>query len=138
MFLFVIGEFVILWSLVLGNWSFLLAPKRILLYTFSVPAFGGQWMNLADLKARVRRLDQLSRGLAKEVTLWKACNDPLLYLERKAYLHAIQDALAGVEAARVVLVKVYQRLETSAPPARRRGEEGVGPAAVGRPGAPQA
>ena len=68
-------------------------------------------MNLADLKARVHRLDELSRGLAKEVTLWKSCNDPLLYLERKAYLGAIQDALAGVEAARVLLAKVRQRLE---------------------------
>ena len=68
-------------------------------------------MNLADLTARVRRLDELARGLAKEVTLWKACDDPLLYLERKAYLKGIQDALAGVEEARVTLVKVYQRLE---------------------------
>jgi hypothetical protein len=68
-------------------------------------------MNVADLKARARRLDALSRGLAKEVTLWKACNDPLLYLERKIYLSAIQDALAGVEAARVILVQVSQRLE---------------------------
>ena len=72
---------------------------------------GVQLMNLADLKARVCRLDELSRGFAKEVTLWKACNDPLLYLERKVYLNAIQDALAGVEAARVLLVKVSQRLE---------------------------
>ncbi len=68
-------------------------------------------MNLADLTARVHRLDQLARGLAKEVTLWKGSNDPLLYLERKAYKGAIQDALAGVEAARVVLAKVCQRLE---------------------------
>jgi hypothetical protein len=68
-------------------------------------------MNLAELTARARRLDVLSRGFSKEVTLWKACNDPLLYLERKAYLTAIQDALAGVEAARVILVKVQQRLE---------------------------
>ena len=68
-------------------------------------------MNLSDLQARVRRLDQLARGLAKEVTLWKSCNDPLLYLERKAYLGGIQDALAGAEAARVVLAKVMQRLE---------------------------
>ena len=68
-------------------------------------------MNLADLAARVRRLDQLSRGLSKEVTLWQACNDPLLYLERKAYLKAIQQALAGVEDARVILAKVRQRLE---------------------------
>jgi hypothetical protein len=64
-----------------------------------------------DLAARVRRLDQLARGLAKEVALWKSCNDPLLYLERKAYLNAIQDALAGTEAARVALVKARQRLE---------------------------
>ena len=68
-------------------------------------------MNLADLQARVRRLDQLARGLAKEVSLWKACDDPLLYLERKAYLGGIQDALAGAESARVVLAKVVQRLE---------------------------
>jgi hypothetical protein len=67
-------------------------------------------MNLADLAARIRRLDELSRGLAKEVALWKACNDPLLYLERKAYLKAIQDALAGAEEARVALVKARQRL----------------------------
>jgi hypothetical protein len=68
-------------------------------------------MNVADLTARVQRLDQLARGLAKEVQLWKRGTDPLLYLERKAYLGAIQDALAGVEAARVLLAKVRQRLE---------------------------
>ena len=68
-------------------------------------------MNLADVKARVQRLDELGRGLAKEVTLWKTANDPLLYLERQSYLKGIQNALAGVEAARVVLVKVKQRLK---------------------------
>ena len=46
-------------------------------------------MNLYDLSVRVERLDQLSRGLAKEETLIRQCNDPLLYLERKAYLTAI-------------------------------------------------
>ena len=34
-------------------------------------------MNLHDLEARVERLDQLSPGLAKEILLWKACNEPL-------------------------------------------------------------
>jgi hypothetical protein len=63
-------------------------------------------MNLTDLSARVERLDQLSRGLAKEVILIREGNDLLLYLERKAYLGAIQDALSGVEAARVTLAKV--------------------------------
>ena len=68
-------------------------------------------MNLADLTARVHRLDVLMRGLAKEVALWKGGNDPLLYGERRAYLKAIQDALAGVEAARVVLARARQRLD---------------------------
>jgi hypothetical protein len=67
-------------------------------------------MNLSDLSARVERLDQLSRGLAKEVILIRQGDDPLLYLERKAYLGAIQDALSGVEAARVTLAKARQRL----------------------------
>lgn len=67
-------------------------------------------MNQSDLEARIRRLDQLARGLAKEVALWKGGNDPLLYLERKAYLGAIQDALAGVESARVILARARQRL----------------------------
>jgi hypothetical protein len=67
-------------------------------------------MNQSDLEARIRRLNQLARGLAKEVALWKGGNDPLLYLERKAYLGAIQDALAGVESARVILARARQRL----------------------------
>jgi hypothetical protein len=57
-------------------------------------------MNLNDLEARVNRLDQLSRGLAKEILLWKECNDPLLYRERQDYLKAIREAWGGVEAAR--------------------------------------
>jgi hypothetical protein len=63
----------------------------------------------AGLEGRVRRLEVLSRGLAKEVGLWKAGDDPLLYLERRAYLNAIQDALAGLEGARVVLAKALTR-----------------------------
>lgn len=67
-------------------------------------------MTLTDLSARVQRLEQLTRGLAKEVVLWKECNDPLLYLERKAYLEALQTGLAGLDEARVVLARVLQRL----------------------------
>ena len=59
------------------------------------------------------------RGAAKKAVLWKECNDPLLYLERRAYLGAIRDALAGVEEARLVLAKARQRLE------RERGQRGA-------------
>lgn len=67
-------------------------------------------IDMSDLQGRLRRLEELSRGLAKEVALWKGGNDPLLYLERREYLNAIQDALAGVEAARVVLARAVQRI----------------------------
>jgi hypothetical protein len=68
-------------------------------------------VNLADLVGRIRRLEQLSRGLTRELTLWKACNDPLLYLERRTYLGQIQNASKAIEAARALLVQVQQRLE---------------------------
>jgi hypothetical protein len=68
-------------------------------------------MTLAALSARVRRLEELSIGLAREVVRVKEAANPLLYLERKAYLKALQDALAGVEAARVILALARQRLE---------------------------
>ena len=57
-------------------------------------------MNLADLRARQRRLDQLARGLAKDVLFWQEGADPLLYQERQAYVRAIRAAISGVEAAR--------------------------------------
>jgi hypothetical protein len=63
-------------------------------------------MNLTDLEARVERLDQLSRGLAKEEILWKQCNDQLLYRERQDYLAAIRAALSGGKGARVNCVGV--------------------------------
>lgn len=71
-------------------------------------------ISVTDVTARVRRLEELTRGLAKEVALWKQGNDPLLYLERKSYLNAIQDALAGVDAARVVLARAAQRMNKDA------------------------
>jgi hypothetical protein len=71
-------------------------------------------ITLADLSARVRRLEQLTRGLAKEVVLWKECNDPLLYMERRAYLEAMQNGLAQLDNARVVLARARQRLTSGA------------------------
>lgn len=62
---------------------------------------------------RTSRLDRLARGLAKEVGLWRAANDPLLYRERKAYLAGIRDALAGAEKARVVLAGVVRRIASA-------------------------
>jgi len=73
-------------------------------------------MTMEDLRARNARLDQLSLGLAREAQLFSVAskiNDPLLYLERNAYRHAVQDARAGVEKARVTLAKALARLESA-------------------------
>jgi hypothetical protein len=63
-----------------------------------------------QIAARVARLDQLSRGLALEISLIREANDPMLYLERETYLAAMGGALQGIESARVVLAKACQRL----------------------------
>jgi hypothetical protein len=65
----------------------------------------------ADLKGRIARLGRLERGFAREIGLQREAEDQLLFRERKQYLTAIQDALAGAEAARVVLAGVVKRLE---------------------------
>jgi hypothetical protein len=67
-------------------------------------------LTMADLKARVARLEDLSRGLAKEGVLQRGVQDVLLYRERKEYLAALRDAMGGVEAARVVLARAVRRL----------------------------
>jgi hypothetical protein len=64
-------------------------------------------LTLVDLKARIARLG----GVAREVALQRGAEDQLLFREGKQYLTAIQDALAGAEAARVVLAGVVKRME---------------------------
>jgi len=64
-------------------------------------------MQLCDLKARIERLAGLAKGLAREVELQHV----LLFGERKQYLAAIQDALAGTDMAQVVLAGVVKRIE---------------------------
>jgi hypothetical protein len=69
-------------------------------------------LTVADVKRRIARLAELERGLAREIGLQRDEDDGLLlFRERKQYLRAVQDALAGAEAARVVLAGVVKRLE---------------------------
>jgi hypothetical protein len=67
-------------------------------------------LELRDLKARIERLDRLARGLAREVGLQRVAEDVLLFRERRQYLPAVQEALPGAEAARVVLEGVVKRM----------------------------
>jgi hypothetical protein len=66
--------------------------------------------DINDLEARVNRLRELSKGLARERGVMRAGEDPLLYLERRAYVEALGDATAGLETAAVILSRAVHRL----------------------------
>jgi hypothetical protein len=66
-------------------------------------------MGSADLKATVKRLQELAEGLGREVALWKGNDGLLLFAERKRYLAGILDALAGAENARVVRARMVRQ-----------------------------
>jgi hypothetical protein len=67
-------------------------------------------VTLPDLAARCRRLDSLCIGLMRECAAIGRGDDPLLYLERRAYLAAVQASVSGLESARLVLAKARQRI----------------------------
>jgi hypothetical protein len=68
-------------------------------------------MNLSTTRARVERLRQLAQGLGKEVAICQAQEGPLLPLERKQYLEAVYDVIAGTDEAARVLEAALVRLE---------------------------
>ena len=69
---------------------------------------------LKSMRARVVRLEQVAKENAEEASLIKDAERTLLLpSERKAYLSAIYDAIAGLEAARVVMAKAVKRVESS-------------------------
>jgi len=70
-------------------------------------------LTVEDVRRRMARLDELVRGLAKERTIIRAADDPLLYLERRKYLCALDDALHGIDTARITLAKALVRLRRS-------------------------
>jgi hypothetical protein len=63
-----------------------------------------------DLIARIARLEALICGLHHEGVIIRQGNDFLLYLERRAYLKALDAAVRGLESARVVLAKARLRM----------------------------
>jgi hypothetical protein len=66
-------------------------------------------IGLTDIQARVGRLEALAQGLAAEVRRWQSGSSGLPG-EQRAYLGGIQDALASLDEARVVLAAAARRL----------------------------
>jgi hypothetical protein len=69
---------------------------------------------LPHIKARVERLHQLAVNLGKEVNAQGNAEGPLSSQEQRQYLKRLQDGLAGLNDARVVLERAVKRLEAVA------------------------
>ena len=65
----------------------------------------------AALRKRIRRLEELSRGLGIEEERLRTCSCPILADEREKYREALRQAIAGVETARLALVMACQRID---------------------------
>jgi hypothetical protein len=65
----------------------------------------------SELSARIARLEQLYLGLAREALRVSKGGLRLHFDERREYLAALHEAIAGVESARVVLARACRRVE---------------------------
>jgi hypothetical protein len=80
-------------------------------------------MDAKDLAARVKRLDALTRGLAKETAEVQADTlTVLLYRERRGYLEGVRRAPGGVETAPIVLARAIRRREQYGEERSRAGQ----------------
>jgi hypothetical protein len=68
-------------------------------------------MNLKQLRARVKRLEELSLGLAREDLSWRKDPMPVMHSEVALYLNAIYKARQAIDDARNTLAKACERLE---------------------------
>jgi hypothetical protein len=70
-------------------------------------------MSPAALRARIRRLDELALGVAREVQLERQ-TDIFLWRERLEYRYALMQMWRGLESARIALARALQRIEGGA------------------------
>jgi hypothetical protein len=68
-------------------------------------------MDLAQLKARVARLEELVNGLTAELAAWELDNAPLKQGERIWYLGQIEWARDTLDKARQALQAAVKRVE---------------------------
>ena len=69
-------------------------------------------MNSAALRARMRRLDALVVGFARESQL-EAKSDIFHWRERLEYRYALVKIQRGLEGARVALAKALRRMDSA-------------------------
>jgi len=75
-------------------------------------------LHLHTIKPRIPRLRELVAELVQDYLLMQSLESPLLDSERRAYLNAILEAIAGVDEGFVVLDRAVQPIEGAAPDER--------------------
>jgi hypothetical protein len=73
-------------------------------------------MNLKQLRARAKRLAELSMGLAREDLCWRKGPMPVMHSEVALYLNAIYKARQAIDEARNALTTACERLEEERKP----------------------
>jgi hypothetical protein len=68
-------------------------------------------MDVESLRARIRRLEQLTLGLGREKDRWLKCDAPVYLWEREEYRKALTEAIHAGEDVRKVLFKICSRIE---------------------------
>jgi hypothetical protein len=93
----------------MAAWEALFGDDRLYAHLPQAPEDGGM-LTVKSVEARMRRLEVLCKGLAKETVIIREANDLLLYLERKEYLSALRDIIAGGESVWIALTKALHRI----------------------------
>jgi hypothetical protein len=70
-------------------------------------------MSPAAISARIRRLEELALGVARELQIERQ-SDIFLWTERLEYRYALLQAWRGFENARISLAKALRRIESGA------------------------
>jgi hypothetical protein len=78
------------------------------------PARSALSMNIADISARIARLDKLCRGLQEEANRRRFRCPLLTDEERVGYVEALERAVCGLGGVRAVLIRVRERLKKDA------------------------
>jgi len=71
-------------------------------------------MELGDIRARIRRLENHSANFQTEITLIRNGSDPMFCNEREPYVASLARAVTALEDARIALVTAAQRIEDGA------------------------
>jgi len=68
-------------------------------------------IDYAALRKRIRRLEELFLGLARDEELFRGYSCPIQADEREKYREGLRQAIAGVESARLLTGEIFRSMQ---------------------------